>query len=166
MRFILGSTSTLRSCVPSPFLRASGLPQPPATSRGPRDAGLDGTVCGLAWGRVWVGLPRGRPGPGGVVWLVQGHTERCDSKTSVSSPLPSEAPFQTALPPEVWPGCLVEQLGHSPGAVGIRLNSSGFVLLAASLLQKAPAPWPGLRFPHWASWAGFCRPVMVPGRGL
>lgn len=143
MRLILGSTS-LRSCAPAPspscVHRAyPSLPPPPGACRK-----LAWMMCGLAWGRVWVGLPRGRPGPGGVGWLVQGHTERCDSKTSVSSPLPSEAPFQTALPPEVWPGCLVEQLGHSPGAIGIRFNSSGFVLLAASLPQKAAALWPAL----------------------
>lgn len=48
-------------------------------------------MWGLAWGRMWDGLPSGRPRPGGGGWLLQGHTARCGgglacSKTSVPPP--------------------------------------------------------------------------------
>lgn len=117
-------------------------------SAGPGKAGLG--VCGLALWR----LVDSREG-----WLVQGPTVGygrglASSHTSAPSPWPVEASFQTALPQES--GTRVPIAEARPSPLGCRDHACCFVLPAPSC-SMWPAP------PSWASWAGFCRPVTVPG---
>lgn len=111
-------------------------------------------------------LPRGRPRPGRVGWLGQGHTMICGSKASMPFALPRQSPFSDS---PASGGALGSSLAIT---LGLFESSPGALscLLQASLSDRLPR---GLHVPSWASPAGFCRPswcqariVTAPGHAL